>query len=302
MKPKRSPLFYVGDKYKLMPQLLKFFPDKIDSFIDVFAGGGSVSLNTKAKKYVLNDNNLNIVRLHRFLLSYESDFLSFRQYMYGIIDRFNLSCSERRLENEIIELKKFYKKTYFSKYNKAGYLKLRDSFNNNKECMEYLYILLIYGFNHMVRFNKVGNFNLPVGNVDWNKNVSTALENYFAWRKNDITIYNTDFIDLLDHIQIDTNDFCYFDPPYIITNSEYNIRWSEYDEIRLYNCLDNLSSRGIKWGLSNMLNHKGRSNEFLAQWASQYNMYDIQSNYISKFDNTIKMDSREVYVTNIGRT
>ena len=302
MKPKRSPLFYVGDKYKLMPQLLKFFPDKIDSFIDVFAGGGSVSLNTKAKKYVLNDNNLNIVRLHRFLLSYESDFLSFRQYMYGIIDQFNLSCSERRLENEIIELKQIYKKTYFSKYNKAGYLKLRDSFNNNKECMEYLYILLIYGFNHMVRFNKVGNFNLPVGNVDWNKNVSTALENYFAWRKNDITIYNTDFIDLLDHIQIDANDFCYFDPPYIITNSEYNVRWSEYDEIRLYNCLDNLSSRGIKWGLSNMLNHKGRSNKFLAQWASQYNMYDIQSNYISKFDNTIKMDSREVYVTNIGRT
>ena len=302
MKPKRSPLFYVGAKYKLMPQLLKFFPDKIDSFIDVFAGGGSVSLNTKAKKYVLNDNNLNIVRLHRFLLSYESDFLSFRQYMYGIIDQFNLSCSERRLENEIIELKKIYKKTYFSKYNKAGYLKLRDSFNNNKECMEYLYILLIYGFNHMVRFNKVGNFNLPVGNVDWNKNVSTALENYFAWRKNDITIYNTDFIDLLDHIQIDTNDFCYFDPPYIITNSEYNVRWSEYDEIRLYNCLDNLSSRGIKWGLSNMLNHKGRSNKFLAQWAAQYNMYDIQSNYISKFDNTIKMDSREVYVTNIGRT
>jgi len=302
VKPKRSPLFYVGDKYKLMPQLLKFFPDKIDSFIDVFAGGGSVSLNTKAKKYVLNDNNLNIVRLHRFLLSYESDFLSFRQYMYGIIDQFNLSCSERRLENEIIELKKIYKKTYFSKYNKAGYLKLRDSFNNNKECMEYLYILLIYGFNHMVRFNKVGNFNLPVGNVDWNKNVSTALENYFAWRKNDITIYNTDFIDLLDHIQIDTNDFCYFDPPYIITNSEYNVRWSEYDEIRLYNCLDNLSSRGIKWGLSNMLNHKGRSNKFLAQWAAQYNMYDIQSNYISKFDNTIKMDSREVYVTNIGRT
>ena len=302
MKPKRSPLFYVGDKYKLMPQLLKFFPDKIDSFIDVFAGGGSVSLNTKAKKYVLNDNNLNIVKLHRFLLSYESDFLSFRQYMYGIIDQFNLSCSERRLENEIIELKQIYKKTYFSKYNKAGYLKLRDSFNNNKERMEYLYILLIYGFNHMVRFNKVGNFNLPVGNVDWNKNVSAALENYFAWRKNDITIYNTDFIDLLNHIQINTNDFCYFDPPYIITNSEYNVRWSEYDEIRLYNCLDNLSSRGIKWGLSNMLNHKGRSNKFLAQWASQYNMYDIQSNYISKFDNTIKMDSREVYVTNIGRT
>lgn len=44
----RSPLFYVGDKYKLMPQLNKLFPTQIENFYDVFCGGGSVSINAKA--------------------------------------------------------------------------------------------------------------------------------------------------------------------------------------------------------------------------------------------------------------
>lgn len=34
----RSPFFYVGDKYKLMPQLKKLFPDNINSYIEPFVG------------------------------------------------------------------------------------------------------------------------------------------------------------------------------------------------------------------------------------------------------------------------
>ena len=30
----------------------------------------------------------------------------------------------------------------------------------------------------------------------------------------------------------------------------------------------------------------------------KYNEYDIKSNYISRFDNTIKKDSKEIYITN----
>ena len=41
-----------------------------------------------------------------------------------------------------------------------------------------LYLLLIYGFNHMIRFNRAGQFNLPVGNVDFNFNVEQALKDY----------------------------------------------------------------------------------------------------------------------------
>jgi len=38
----RSPLFYVGDKYKLLNEILPYFPKEIDRFIEPFTGGGSV--------------------------------------------------------------------------------------------------------------------------------------------------------------------------------------------------------------------------------------------------------------------
>ena len=102
-------------------------------------------------------------------------------------------------------------------------------------------------------------------------------------------------------MHIGINDFCYFDPPYLITNSEYNSRWSEVNERRLYTYLDLLNEKGVKWGLSNMLRHKGKNNDLLEKWSKRYYIYNVQSNYISKFDNSIKTDSREIYVTNYGR-
>ncbi len=38
----RSPLFYVGDKYKLIREIKDYFPENIETFIEPFTGGGSV--------------------------------------------------------------------------------------------------------------------------------------------------------------------------------------------------------------------------------------------------------------------
>ena len=54
----RSPLFYVGDKYKLMDEISSYFPVSIDKFVEPFVGGGSVFMNTVAKKLYLNDINI----------------------------------------------------------------------------------------------------------------------------------------------------------------------------------------------------------------------------------------------------
>ena len=35
----KSPLNYTGGKFKLLPQILPLFPDNIDTFVDLFAGG-----------------------------------------------------------------------------------------------------------------------------------------------------------------------------------------------------------------------------------------------------------------------
>ena len=50
--------------------------------------------------------------------------------------------------------------------------------------------------------------------------------------------------------------------------------------------------------MSNLLNHKNRTNFILAEWSKKYRIYDIKSNYISFIDNTIKRESKEIFVTN----
>lgn len=40
MKYIKSPLNYVGGKFKLPPQIIALFPDNINTFVDLFGGGG----------------------------------------------------------------------------------------------------------------------------------------------------------------------------------------------------------------------------------------------------------------------
>lgn len=299
----RSPLFYVGDKYKLMPQLKELFPGVINNYYDVFCGGGSASINVKANHYYLNDIDSYVIKLHKWINRNSSEIELLIKKQYDLINKYNLSHSEFGLNTQIEKLKLEFKKTYFSKYNKENYFKLRDDFNNDQENMHLLYLLLVYGFNHMIRFNKNGLFNLPVGNVDWNKNVTKALKDYAIWveNSNEITYSSIDFEEFVNNFKIEEYDFLYFDPPYLITFSDYNKLWNETEEKRLYQLLDELDSKGIKWGLSNMLNHKGKENSLLSEWAQKYNEYSINSNYISRFDNSIKEDSKEIFVTNYSK-
>lgn len=299
----RSPFFYVGDKYKLMPQLLNYFPDEIDTFYDVFCGGGSASINVTAKNYYLNDINSYVIQLHTWLKENSFKIDALISDLYKTINEYNLSHSEYGINKTIIELKNEYKKTYFSKYNKEAYSKLRDDFNLDKANMNLLYLLLIYGFNHMIRFNNKGLFNLPVGNVDWNKNVTNSIRAYSNWIRNaeNVVYSSEDFEKFIRKNHYKDKDFVYFDPPYLITFSDYNKFWNEEEEVRLLILLDELDREGIKWGLSNMLRHKGKENRLLLEWSYKYNVYEISSNYISRFDNTKKSDSKEIFVTNLTK-
>lgn len=294
----RSPFFYVGDKYKLMPQLENLFPDDINNYIEPFVGGGSSFLNSSGKKYILNDIDNNVISLHKELGKYANNPEKLLERLYNIIDYYGLSCSYRGI-NVPEEMKKKYIKTYYSKYNKEAYLKMRQDYNKNKDNVLLLYLLLIYGFNHMIRFNSKGDFNLPVGNVDFNKNVYIALKNYLKFRKNNEIIFeNTDYQKFLNKIDFKDKDYVFLDPPYLISMSEYNKLWNDKKEIELCNFLDKLDEKGVRFGITNLIYHKGKENETFNNWSKKYNVYDIDSNYISFNDNTIKKDSKEVFVTN----
>ncbi len=152
-----------------------------------------------------------------------------------------------------------------------------------------LYILLIYGFNRMLRFNSRGKFNLPVGNVDFNKNVVNALKDYFDFvRDKKITLISQDFRKFISKNKYSKNDFIYLDPPYLITASEYNKFWDQKSESDLLNLIDNLNKKGVKFALSNVIDYNGKNNNLLIKWMKKYKVHKIKSNYISYHNNKTK--------------
>lgn len=294
----RSPLFYVGDKYKLMKQLVNLFPREINNFYEPFTGGGTVFLNIKAKNYYLNDIDKHLVNIHKFLIESNENPTEFFKEVKTIIDKYRLSHSYTK---DIVpnSLKKEFKKTYYAKFNKDGYEKLKQCVNKNiKNDPLILYLLLIYGFNRMLRFNGGGKFNLPVGNVDFNKNVVIALDNYFSFTKNkSIKFTAKDFRKFLANNKYKKNDFVYLDPPYLITSSEYNKLWDEKAESDLLNFIDILDKNGVNFALSNVTHYNGNRNNLLIKWMKKYKVCKIESNYIS-YHNNGKKEIKEVLITN----
>ncbi|EAH9380542.1 DNA adenine methylase, partial [Campylobacter upsaliensis] len=59
--------------------------------------------------------------------------------------------------------------------------------------------------------------------------------------------------------------------------------------------LEKLDSKGIAWGLSNLLTHKGKTNTLLKKFTKKYPTHTIQSNYISFNDNSVKKDSLVIF-------
>lgn len=294
----RSPLFYVGDKRKLIKEIKTYFPQKISRFIEPFVGGGSVFMNTKADGYVLNDINENVISLHKMLCAYATKRGRFFKDFLSIVRQYNLSCSYE--EDTVPEkLKQQFPKTYFAEYNREGYGRLKEFYNSADERNPLmLYVLLIYGFNRILRFNSKGFFNVPVGNVDFNDNVYEALNNYFdVASKAEIKWENKDFETFVSSLKLNRNDFVYLDPPYLLTFSEYNKIWNDETESRLLSCLDKLNKKNIRFAISNVTHYKGRVNDCFLAWSSKYNIHSIKSNYISYHDNSVKKIN-EVLVTN----
>lgn len=297
-KIKRSPLFYVGDKYKLMKQLINLFPKKINNFYEPFVGGGTVFLNIEAKKYFLNDIDKHLINIHKLFIASSKNPKKFFKEIEKIIHKYKLSHSYKKnvVPNS---LKKEFKKTYYARFNKDGYDRLRMCVNNfKKNDPLILFILLIYGFNRMLRFNGGGKFNLPVGNVDFNKNVVNALNEYFDFvNDKKISITSKDFKKFFSARKYFKNDFVYLDPPYLITASEYNKFWDQNSESDLLNLIDNLDKKGVKFALSNVTHYNGSKNDLLIEWMKKYNTHKIESNYIS-YHNNGKKKIKEVLITN----
>lgn len=270
----KSPLNYTGSKYKLLSQLMPLFPKNISTFVDLFTGGGTVALNVDSQKTYAIDNNYGVIKL-----------LSLFQ---------KLSFDE--LVEKVKELEKYYG---LSRDNKLGYLKLRDYYNSYQDPIA-LFTLICYSFNNMTRFNSKGQYNVPFGKRIFNENIRKNLkETISAIQSKEIIFAFSDYKEAFNLVnsQLDENSFVYCDPPYLITDAAYNSHWDKQEFTKLLILLDQLNERGIKWGLSEVIFHKGKENDVLREWMDKYKVHYINSDY-SNCNYQTSGTSVEVYVYN----
>ncbi len=296
----KSPLNYTGGKYKLLPELIKRFPNEKGTFIDLFGGGFNVGVNVLSNCVVYNDISEPTTRLIKLFYKYNTNEIINK--LDDLINKYGLSDSEKNGY-------KFYKcnsSNGLGSYNKKPFVQLRDDYNNSKKSIgkDFLLLLLtIYSFNNQIRFNSNGLYNLPVGKRDFNastrKNVKLFSEKI---KTKEIIFLSKDFNDI--NYRQYTEPFFYCDPPYLLGNASYNENggWDENKDIELLSFLKNISKARVKFALSNVVEHKGKTNQLLLDWAleNKFNINYLNKNY-SNSNYQIKdrdQNTLEVLITN----
>lgn len=293
----KSPIFYMGNKYDLLYELLPRFPkeEQVETFIDLFGGSGTISLNVPYKNIIYNELNNNIVNLLNMFILYNSE---------DIIQHIEKRIKEFNLPTKTTDLR--YVDKNFRDIENKNYLKFRNFYNlqENKNILD-LYTLTFYSFCNCIRFNSKNEFNMPFGNrclLDIHK--MQIRDCCFNLKKKNISICNKNAFDLLKEIEENDKTFIYLDPPYSNTMAIYNENrafggWSVEEDLKLFKELDRLNKIGVKWCMSNVLENKGKTNNHIQEWASRngYEIIFLEDKTYSTFG-TGNSKSKEIIVVN----
>lgn len=250
----KSPLNYAGSKDEMIPKIINNLPKKISSFVDCMAGAANVGINISGVDEILINEK--------------------QKYVSTLIQLFMQKSDKTSIVNSLREK---ISKLRLNAKSKDPYLNLRSSFNDDilkgQEDILDFYLLTLYSFQHMIRFNKKGLYNVPVGNSGYNQEIENRILNFRSKTK------KIEF-KCGDYRKIKFNSFnkdtlFYFDPPYVITSAAYNdgkrmnMQWTEDDEIELLDFISDLNKSGYKFLLSNVIEHKGKKNKMLSNWINK---------------------------------
>jgi DNA adenine methylase len=276
----KSPLNYIGGKYGLLGNILSILPDNINRFCDLFCGGLNVGINVNANTIYANDQITYIMQLYEIFKTANID--SILSYIDSMVSEYALSDT-----------------------NADGYNRFREEYNRTRKPLD-LFILLCYSFNNQIRFNSNHDFNMPFGMRTWNDSIKYNLIRFCKLLNSKNFILSSLDFRSFDFSSFESNDVVYCDPPYLLTVGTYNDGkrgfngWAEKDDIDLMNLLDALNSKGIKFILSNVLEHHWKKNDNLIEWSKQYNIIYVDKDY-SNCNYQVKDEvskTREVLILN----
>lgn len=177
-------LKWAGGKTQLIDELLKFFPSKINKYIEPFIGGGALYFHTLPDNAIISDINPELINLYNTVKEHP---------------------------NEVIEVLKSFKneESFYYQMRAQKY----EILSNIEKAARTLYLNKTC-FNGLYRVNKKGQFNTPYGkyknpnyiNEEGIIEASKALTN--------ATIIHSDYKNILDKYA-EPGDLIFLDPPYL---------------------------------------------------------------------------------------
>jgi DNA adenine methylase Dam len=278
----RGPIAYQGSKFKLVDQI-KSLLGEYKVLHDVFGGSGVIALNAlgQGKKVHYNEYDKNVFSIMEFIkTTSESD---------KLIKLLNTEIKRNKLGREA--------------QDEDAYYRYRQRCNKNMT-PDRLWVLSKHSFSSLIRFNAEGEFNLPFGFRTSNPSNSRDAHITEIWnRLQNIKLHNLCYLQYVKKAikKIDKNHVFYFDPPYSASGDNvYEGNWNKDNDLKLFSMLDYLDGLGIRWILSNCVQHRGHKNKELAKWMKQYKViypefrtkgeaYTLNRAVDNKLNNTVEV-------------
>ncbi|MFT3716547.1 MAG: Dam family site-specific DNA-(adenine-N6)-methyltransferase [Gordonia sp. (in: high G+C Gram-positive bacteria)] len=299
----RSPLNYTGNKKKLVDRIIPLLPapdEQHRRFVDVFGGSMTVGMNAGYPSCVFNDLQPDVVALSTMFR--DSSYPEIVARVEAVITDYGLTDSTKHG----YEAYGANSSNGLGQVNKEAYLRLRDDFNAmdsaDRRRPFWFFTLVVFGFNNQIRYNRSGQFNMPVGKRDFNGRVRKNLfDTVDRMHRLEPELWSLDFRDVFGKLQ--TTDLVYCDPPYILGTAPYNEQnaWTADDETDLLDELALFAERGGHFGLSNVIDHKGAAHDQLTDWATDHGfvVHTLDHSYAnSSYHRKDREASTEVLITN----
>lgn len=252
----KSPLNYSGSKDALLRNIFRELPKHVGTFIDAMGGAFNVGANVIAlEKVVYNEYN---------------------PFIFPIVDM--LITSEKQTLIKDIEL--IIKKFKLANSRKQEYLEFRNFYNQKEKTPLNLFVLHMFSFQNLIRFNNKFEFNTPVGNASYNPGLKQRIE-MFQIKSPEVVLRQGTYEEI-DFAAYEKGTVFYFDPPYLITTAEYNDGkrgfkgWDSDMEAKLLAWLLDIDRYGHYFMLSNVISHQGHTNNLLKEWIEYHNFKIVE--------------------------
>lgn len=246
-------LKWSGGKTQLMEQLTPLMPnEEITTYCEPFLGGGAMLFSIQPGVAHVNDINAGLMNVYNVIKHFPEALIA---ELSGYENTVEFYYKIRGLDRDA---ERFAALSAVKQAARFMYL--------NKTC-----------FNGLYRENRQGQFNVSYGkykNPDFvNAKRIRAVSQYF----NAANIYFTsvDFSEVLKTLS--EGSFVYLDPPYDPVSETANFTgYTRYgftrdDHIRLKQCCDEMTARGIKFMLSNS------NTDFIRQLYAGYNIIEVSA-------------------------